>query len=130
MTLLQEGLIALLAAFGAATLLWLAAAALLHRPEELPAVVLVPLRGRAEKMEYIVRTLELRRRRSGVGAPIVLVDAGLSPEGRRRAQLLAGDHPDVALVDAAEASKYWEWRGDHEGTPDGGGYRTTYRFSE
>ena len=107
MTLLEEGLIALLAAFGAVTLLWLLAGALLRPAEELPVVVLVPLRGRAEQMEYIVRTLELQRRRSG-GAPIVLVDAGLEQEARRRAQLLAGDHPGVTLMSGAEAAKYWE----------------------
>ena len=108
MTMLQEGLIALLAATGAVTLLWLLAAALIRRPEELPVVVLVPLRGKAEKMEYIVRSLELRRSCSGGKAPILLVDAGLDKEARRRAQLLAGDHPGVALVSGAEAAKYWE----------------------
>ncbi len=130
MTLLQDGVIALLAAFGAVTLLWLAAGALLQPPAKLPAVLLVPLSGRAEQMEYIVRALKLRCGRGGVGAPIVLVDAGLEPEARRRAQLLAGDHPDVVLASPAEAAKYWERGNDHDGTPDGGGYRTTYRFSE
>ncbi|MBE6990743.1 MAG: hypothetical protein E7426_08405 [Ruminococcaceae bacterium] len=108
MTLLRDGLIALLASFGAVTLLWLLAAALPGRREELPVVLLVPLRGRAEQMEYIVRSLELRRSRAGAHAPIVLVDAGLEQEARRRADLLTGEHPGVLLISAAEVSKYWE----------------------
>ncbi|MBQ1675599.1 MAG: hypothetical protein II069_06175 [Oscillospiraceae bacterium] len=108
MTLLQDGMIALLAAVGAVTLLWLPACALLHRAEDLPVVLMVPLRGKAEQMEYIVRTLELRRSRSGSHAPIVLVDAGLELDALRRARLLTGDHPDVLLMSAAEVSKFWE----------------------
>ena len=107
MTLLQDGMLALLAAVGAVALLWLLAAAL-HRPEDLPVVLMVPLRGKAEQMEYIVRTLELRRRSTGSRAPIVLVDAGLDLDALRRARLLMGDHPDVLLMSAAEVSKFWE----------------------
>ena len=108
MTLLQDGILALLAAVGAVTLLWLAAGALLQPPAKLPAVLLVPLSGRAEQMEYIVRALKLRCGRGGVGAPIVLVDAGLELDALRRARLLMGDHPDVLLMSAAEVSKFWE----------------------
>jgi len=108
MTLLQDGMIALLAAFGAVTLLWLAVTALTERGEDLPAVLMVPLRGRAEEMEYIVRSLALRRDRSGLHTPIVLVDAGLEAEARRRADLLTTAHPGVLLMDPAEVSKYWE----------------------
>jgi hypothetical protein len=108
MTLLQDGLIALLAAFGAVTLLWLLATALVERREDLPVVLMVPLRGQAEEMEYIVRSLELRRSRSGLHTPIVLVDAGLELDALRRARLLMGDHPDVLLMSAAEVSKFWE----------------------
>lgn len=108
MTLLQDGLIALLASFGAVTLLWLLVTALIERREDLPVVLMVPLRGQAEEMEYIVRTLELRRSRTGLHTPIVLVDAGLEAEARRRAGLLTGTHPGVVLMNAAEVSKYWE----------------------
>ena len=108
MTLLQDGMIALLAALGAVTLLWMAVSALAERGEKLPAVLMVPLRGRAEDMEFIVRSLELRRSRSGLRAPIVLVDAGLEAEARRRAELLTGTHPGVLVLEAAEVSKYWE----------------------
>lgn len=108
MTLLQDGLIALLASFGAVTLLWLVATALVERREDLPVVLMVPLRGEAEEMEYIVRSLEVRRSRSGLHTPIVLVDAGLAAEARRRADLLSASHPGVVLMGAAEVSKYWE----------------------
>lgn len=108
MTLLQDGVLALLAAVGAVALLWLLTAALTRRAEDLPVVLMVPLRGKAEQMEYIVRTLELRRCRSGSRAPIVLVDAGLAPDARHRARLLMSDHPDVLLMSAAEVAKFWE----------------------
>ena len=108
MTLLQYGMIAQQAAVGAVALLGLVATAMLRRPEDLPVVLMVPLRGKAEQMEYIVRTLEVHRRSSGSHAPIVLVDAGLAPDARRRARLLMGDHPDVLLMSAAEVSKFWE----------------------
>jgi hypothetical protein len=108
MTLLQDGVIALLAAFGAVTLLWLGISALAGRGEDLPAVLMVPLRGGAENMEYVVRSLELRRSRGGLRSPIVLVDAGLEVQARRRADLLTLSCPGVVLVQAAEVSKYWE----------------------
>ena len=107
MTLLQDGLIALLAAFGTVTLLWLAATVLAERGDDLPAVLL-PFRGAAENMEYVVRSLELRRQRGGLHTPIVLVDVGLEVQARRRAELLTLDHPDVVVVKAAERLKYWE----------------------
>jgi len=113
MTMLQDGMIALLAAFGAVALLWLAASALLHRREDLPVVLMVPLQGQAEQMEYIVRTLELRRSRTGSHVPIVLVDTGLESDARRRARLLVGDHPDVLLMNAAEVLKIWERGSEH-----------------
>ena len=105
--MLQDGLVALLAAFGAVTLLWLLASALLRGKEDLPVVLMVPLRGQAEQMEYIVRTLELHRSRTGGWAPIVLVDAGMDSEAHHRARLLADDHSGVLLVNASEVSKYW-----------------------
>jgi len=108
MTLLQDGLIALLAAFGTVTLLWLEVTVLAERGDDLPAVLLLPFRGAAENMEYVVRSLELRRQRGGLHTPIVLVDVGLEVQARRRAELLTLDHPDVVVVKAAEISKYWE----------------------
>ena len=106
--MLQDAALALLAAVGAVALLWQLTGALARREEDLPVVLMVPLRGKAEQMEYIVRTLELRRSRTGSRAPIVLVDAGLEREALRRARLLMGDHPDVLLMSAAEVAKFWE----------------------
>lgn len=104
--MLQDGIVALLAAFGAVTLLWLAASALLRSREQLPVVLVVPLRGQAEEMEYTVRALELQRSR-GTWAPILLVDAGMDEDARRRAQVLSGAADGVVLVSPAEAVNYW-----------------------
>lgn len=105
--MLQDGIIALLAAFGAVTLLWLAATLLLRGKKNLPVVLLVPLRGHAEQMEYVVRSLELQRSRSGGWAPILLVDAGMDSDARRRAGILADEDSGVLLVDASEVANYW-----------------------
>ena len=122
-TLVQDGVIALLAAFGAVTLLWLLSGALLGRGEELPVVVLVPLRGQAERMEYIVRALEARRSSVGGRTPIVLMDAGMDAAARQRARLLADEHGGVLLMSAADVSDYWGWT-EYGPTTDGGGHRT------
>ena len=108
MTILEDAALALLAAVGAIALLWPLAGALARRGEDLPVVLIVPLRGRAEQMEYIVRTLELRRSHTRSRVPIVLVDAGLETDALRRARLLMGDHPDVILMSAADVAKFWE----------------------
>ena len=122
-TLLQDGVIALLAAFGAAALLWLLAGALLGRDEDLPVVLAVPLRGQAEQMEYVVRALEMRRSRMGGKAPIVLIDAGMDAAARHRARLLAEEHGGVLLMSASDVSDFGRWT-EHGRTADGGGHRT------
>ena len=130
MTMLLDGSVALLAAFGAAALIWLAATAP-GRRETLPAVLMVPLQGRAEQMEYIVRSLTLRRSRAGSQIPIVLVDAGLAPEARRQAAWLAGELPGVLLLNASEIPAYWKKQGeDHGRTRDRGGHGRAYRVSK
>ena len=52
MTLLQDGVIALLAAVGLTAILWLLADMILRRREEVPVVLLLPLKDAAEEMEY------------------------------------------------------------------------------
>ena len=104
--MLQDGIIALLAAFGAVTLLWMLASVLFRSRERLPVVWLVPLRGQAEELEHTVRALEFQRSR-GNWAPILLVDAGMDDDARRRAQILADDESGVLLVGPAEVSRYW-----------------------
>ena len=122
-TLLQDGVIAMLAVFGAVTLLWLLADSLLDQSEGLPVVLLVPLQGQAERMEYTVRMLRFRGRCTNEGAPIVLMDAGMDDGALRRAQLLAREHSGVLLMRACDVADYRRWT-EYGRTADGGGNRT------
>ena len=123
LTLLQDGVIALLASFGVVALLWLLAGVLSGHSEGLPVVVLVPLRGQAERMEYTVRMLQIRRSHTGGRTPIILMDAGLDDGALRRARLLADEHSGVLLMNAADVADYWGWT-EHGRETDGGGNRT------
>ena len=63
MQLLQDGVIAALAAVGLATIVWFTVTALTHPRERVRSetAVLVPARGAAEALEHTVRTLESER---------------------------------------------------------------------
>ena len=103
MTLLQDGLIAILSAVGLTALVWLVAGAVLHtgRPIVPGLLLVLPLRGEALAMEADVR--ELRRLQSRLpGARMVLVDCGLTEDARGLAQYLADREKRGELVDAAE----------------------------
>lgn len=100
MAYLQDGIVAMLAAIGIATLLWLLVSLFLKpRRETLPhAVVLLPARGSGSGMEHGVRLLrELRLTSGGFGA-IVIVDCGLNEEGRQMARLLTRQERDISLA--------------------------------
>lgn len=108
MTLLQDGVIAALAAIGVTALLWLAAS-------------LVMSGGRTEGAAYIVSAagdgagldVTLRRLARGERLPVLLVDCGLTGEGRRAVSLLTGDA--VQLVTPEElAALYTKEEGPWE----------------
>ena len=83
-------MLAMLAAIGLATLLWLAVSVFLRlRRETLHHVVaMVPARGAANGLEHTVRTLEQLRYEQGGFGSIVIVDCGLNEVGRQVAALL------------------------------------------
>ena len=84
MEIWQDGVLAGLAAVGLTAILWLLAGLLFRRGERLlDAVYLVPLSGDAEQLDMTLR--ELSRERA---LPVVLVDCGLTAEGRHAAELL------------------------------------------
>ena len=103
MNLWQDGIVAMLAAIGLTSLVWLVAGAVLHtgRPIVPGLLLVLPLRGEALAMEADVR--ELRRLQSRLpGARMVLVDCGLTEDARGLAQYLADREKRGELVDAAE----------------------------
>ena len=86
MQLLQDGVIALLAAIGLTALLWSLAGWIFRPRGRIPGTVflLVPVRGAAPGMEQTLRAL----RGAGIDrrAEVLLADCGLAGEARRRAE--------------------------------------------
>ncbi len=99
MQLLQDGIIAALAAIGLATVVWLTVTALTH-PRERPrseTAVIVPARGEARALEHTVRALEHARYASGGFSRIIIADCGMDQEAQRVAQTLCRESFDVTV---------------------------------
>ena len=82
MQLLQDGVIAALAAVGLATIVWFTVTALTHPRERVRSetAVIVPARGAAEALEHTVRTLESERYASGGFSRIIIADCGMDED--------------------------------------------------
>ena len=94
MEIWQDGVLAGLAAVGLTAILWLLAGLLFRRRERLlDAVYLVLLSGGAEQLDMTLR--ELSRERA---LPVVLVDGGLTAEGRQRVELLTARYGAVLVT--------------------------------
>lgn len=90
MRLLQDGVIAALAAIGLTAVIFLLVS-FVTRPRRrgtLPAIALVAVRGEEKRLEYTVRALEYARQEEGGFSRIVLVDCGMGEETARVAALL------------------------------------------
>ena len=105
MRLLEDGIIAALAAIGLVTLLFLLISALV-RPRArgiLDAFAVVPCGAEdGEKLEYTVRALERARYEYGAFRRIVILDRGMDGEARKIAALLCRDSFDVTLAQKRE----------------------------
>ena len=94
MEIWQDGVLAGLAAVGLTALVWLLAGALFRwRERPLDAVYVVALTGGAEKLDMTLRELARERR-----LPVVLVDGGLTAEGRQRVELLTARYGAVLVT--------------------------------
>ena len=76
MELLQDGVVAALAAIGVTALIWLAASLLLWRERPVDAVYLVRVSGDGTGLDVTLRRLAQSRR-----LPVLLVACGLPAEG-------------------------------------------------
>lgn len=110
MSLWQDGLVALLAAIGLASILWTAVRAVLFagpaRRREIG--LLLPAQGDGERLEEQLRVLETLRREQGLTGRALLVDCGLTQEGRRLADLLAGKYRWVTLCGREQVAAFLE----------------------
>ena len=108
MQLWQDGLVAMLAAIGLASLMWMVVRALFFaQPERRQGVVaLITAQGDGDALEQQVHTLECMRREQGVLGMILLVDCGLTDEGQRVSRLLAREDRWVALCQMEEIGRY------------------------
>lgn len=100
MQLLEDGIIAALAAIGLVTLLFALLSALL-RPRKCAvsdAFAVVPCRsGEGARLERTVRTLERARYDCGGFCRIVILDRGMDEDTRKVAALLCHDSYDVTI---------------------------------
>ena len=99
MELLQDGVVAALAAIGVTALIWLAASLLL-RERPVDAVYLVRVSGDGTGLDVTLRRLAQSRR-----LPVLLVDCGLTDEGRRAAALLSD--MNTKLLTPQELAAYY-----------------------
>ena len=91
----HDGVIAALAAIGLTAILWLLASALFRQPPVRDTWYIVALSGDGAGLDVTLRALAQNRR-----LPVVLVDCGLTEEGRRAASLAVSD--TVTLVTPSE----------------------------
>lgn len=100
MQLLEDGLIAALAAVGLVTLLYLPISGLwrLSAPGMPRAVAVVPCRGAESAcLEHTVRLLRRLRRESGALRRIIILDRGMDEETRQAAMLLCRDGFEITI---------------------------------
>lgn len=97
--LLQDGVIAALAAVGLTTLVWLTVTALRfpRRGRAADALAVVPVRGAAAQLEFTVRALERTRYDAGAFSRIVLVDCGADADALAVAARLCAEDYDVTI---------------------------------
>ena len=91
---------AALAAIGVTALIWLAASLLLWRERPVDAVYLVRVSGDGTGLDVTLRRLAQSRR-----LPVLLVDCGLTDEGRRAAALLSD--MNTKLLTPQELAAYY-----------------------
>ncbi len=107
MRLWQDGIIALLASIGTATLLWWTVQALIYVPPRYRGtVVLVTARGDGEELEAQIRALALMSGEQHLVGEILLVDCGLTEEGKTLCRHLARQYRRVTLIAPEDIPKY------------------------
>ena len=111
MQLLEDGIIAALAAVGLVTLLFTLISALIRpRARDMLDAFAVVLCGAEDggRLEHPVRALERARYEYGGFRRIVILDGGMDEDARKIAALLCRDGFDVSLRSREEFKREWE----------------------
>ena len=108
MQLWQDGLVALLASIGLASIFWTIIRAVLYAgPDRRNSVVaLLPAAGGGEGLEEQVKTRRALRGEQELFGMVLLVDCGLNEEGRKLAKLLVRQDRWVSLCRQEEIAVY------------------------
>ena len=106
MRLWQDGLIALLAAIGLASILWMIVRAALLAPARPCATALISARGSGEDLEEQVMALSLLYLERDAPGEILLVDCGLTEEGKTLCRHLARQYRRLTLIVPEDIPKY------------------------
>jgi len=108
MQLWKDGVIALLAAIGLASMIWTVVRAVLFAGSErrVEITALLPAQGGGDNLEEQLLILQNLRQEQDVFHRILLVDCGLTDEGRKLAALLARKHRCVALCGKDDIGSY------------------------
>ena len=108
MNLWQDGLVALLASIGLASIMWTVVRAVLFAGPEVRREIaaLLPVQGDGAHLEEQVRVLARLRQEQGVFGRALLVDCGLTEEGRKLADLLVREYRWVSLCGRDEVGAY------------------------
>ena len=103
MRLLQDGVVAALAAIGLTAVIFLLVSAIVHprRRGTIPATAVIEACGEAKTLEYTVRYEE------GGFSRVVIVDCGLADEPRRVAELLCRSEYEVYLCQREELTDFF-----------------------
>ena len=107
MQLWQDGVIALLASIGLASIFWvLIRSVFFRRTVARGTLVLICARDDGEGLEQQVRTLMMLRRERGLVNGILLVDCGLNEEGRHLCSIIARREHCVIMCRSDEVAKF------------------------
>ena len=109
MRLLQDGVVAALAAIGLTAVIFLLVSAVVHprRRGCIPATAVVEACGEEKALEYTVRALLRSRYEEGGFSRVVIVDCGLSDDARCVAELLCRSEYETYLCRKEELTDFF-----------------------
>ena len=106
MRLLQDGVVAALAAIGLTAVIFLLVSAIVHL-SLIHIFRALETCGEAKTLEYTVRALLRSRYEEGGFSRVVIVDCGLADEPRRVAELLCRSEYEVYLCQREELTDFF-----------------------